>query len=387
MGPSGSGKTSLLTALAGQTRASKGASLTGTLLVNGTPVTSVTEEASGVRSAFVRQQDVFYSQMTVRETLLFSARLRLPKSVSEAEREDIVDGLLRKLSLVKAADTIVGDVKRRGISGGERKRLSIGCELLGRPEVLFLDEPTSGLDAFQAQRVVESLRKLADEDGVTIISVIHQPRGSIYEMIDDLLLVAEGRTVYMGPADRAAAYMERHGFHKSKASNAAEFVVDVVSTDYTTKESREASLERIRVLAKEALPATESPASGSATEPPPPQRRRRTRFAASPFTQFGLLLRRSFREVARSKAVLAIKIVQQTAIALIYGSIYSVGRSQVRGHGAYCARPAAFPTVARMHTRRPPSRTASASSRSSPSAPATSASRPPSALSRRRRRS
>jgi len=108
MGPSGSGKTSILNALAGQTRATKGATLGGILSIDGQPVTSVTEEAAGIRSAYVKQQDAFYSQMTVRETLMFAARLRLPKSVPVSEREEMVENLLRKLSLVKAADTIIG---------------------------------------------------------------------------------------------------------------------------------------------------------------------------------------------------------------------------------------------------------------------------------------
>ena len=100
-----------------------------------------------------RQEDIFYTQMTVRETLMFAARMRLPRSMPLSEKKALVDDLLQKLSLVKSADTIVGDAKRRGISGGERKRLSIGCELLSSPSLLFLDEPTSGLDAFQAQQV------------------------------------------------------------------------------------------------------------------------------------------------------------------------------------------------------------------------------------------
>eukprot|EP00966_Prymnesium_polylepis_P090204 2089150-Prymnesium_polylepis.1 len=90
--------------------------------------------------------------MTVRETLMFAARMRLPRGMPLSEKKALVDDLLQKLSLVKSADTIVGDAKRRGISGGERKRLSIGCELLSSPSLLFLDEPTSGLDAFQAQQ-------------------------------------------------------------------------------------------------------------------------------------------------------------------------------------------------------------------------------------------
>ena len=137
MGPSGSGKTTLLNALAGQIKWSKKASLTGTLLVDGEPAGGA-GTAPGVRQAYVRQEDIFYTQMTVRETLMFAARLRLPSNVSIDEKRDVVNNLLRKLSLVKAADTIVGDAKRRGISGGERKRLSIGCELIGSPNLLFL---------------------------------------------------------------------------------------------------------------------------------------------------------------------------------------------------------------------------------------------------------
>eukprot|EP00908_Phaeocystis_cordata_P017597 Transcript_28954.p1 GENE.Transcript_28954~~Transcript_28954.p1 ORF type:complete len:307 (-),score=106.59 Transcript_28954:315-1142(-) len=209
MGPSGSGKTTLLNALAGQIKWSKKASLTGTLLVDGEPAGGA-GTAPGVRQAYVRQEDIFYTQMTVRETLMFAARLRLPSNVSIDEKRDVVDNLLRKLSLVKAADTIVGDAKRRGISGGERKRLSIGCELIGSPNLLFLDEPTSGLDAFQAQQVVALLKLLASE-GTTVISVIHQPRGASFKMFDDLLLLADGQLMYSGPAARAASHFARLG--------------------------------------------------------------------------------------------------------------------------------------------------------------------------------
>ena len=113
---------------------------------------------------------------TVRETLLFAARLRLPKDVPLAEKEALVEKLIRKLSLVKAADTIVGSSSKRGISGGERKRLAIGCELLGDPNLLFLDEPTSGLDAYQAQQVVMALKTLADEGTTCLLYTSPSPR-------------------------------------------------------------------------------------------------------------------------------------------------------------------------------------------------------------------
>ncbi|CAN0473936.1 unnamed protein product, partial [Laminaria digitata] len=100
--------------------------------------------------AYVKQEDVFYSQLTVKETLMMAARLRLPSSMSLDGKTAMVDELMNKLGLSKVADTIVGDEKTRGISGGERKRLSIACQLFGTPSLIFCDEPTTGLDSFQA---------------------------------------------------------------------------------------------------------------------------------------------------------------------------------------------------------------------------------------------
>ena len=151
LGPSGSGKTTLLNVLAGQVPASSVLTLHGRLYVNGqlvshsslpsssSPASSSTEHTQ----AYVRQQDLFYSQLTVRETLLMAARLRLPPSLTLDEKNVLVDSLLKRLGLAKAADTIVGDDKIRGISGGEKKRLSLACELLGSPSLIFADEPTS----------------------------------------------------------------------------------------------------------------------------------------------------------------------------------------------------------------------------------------------------
>ena len=108
MGPSGSGKTTLLNALAGQVKASKGATLTGHLTIDGHHVGSAAA-AEGVRQAFVRQEDIFYTQMTVRETLMFAARLRLPAAMDLEEKTARVDALLQRLGLVKVADTLIGE--------------------------------------------------------------------------------------------------------------------------------------------------------------------------------------------------------------------------------------------------------------------------------------
>ena len=146
MGPSGCGKSSLLSALSGT--CDRKLSLSGDLRVDGAPV-------DRVDAAFVRQQDVFYPYLTVRETLTFAATLRLGAG---AAVDDVVTDLLTKTGLAKAADTIVGDDKIRGVSGGERKRLAIACELVDDPDVLFLDEPTSVARAVNHHRAQRGTR-------------------------------------------------------------------------------------------------------------------------------------------------------------------------------------------------------------------------------------
>jgi ABC-type cobalamin/Fe3+-siderophores transport system ATPase subunit len=149
MGPSGSGKTTLLTALSGRVPRCKGMILRGSVHINGTPLAE-TDTPIG----YVPQEDMFYSQMTVRETLTMTAALRLPKNTTEEEREAAVEEVLTTLDLRNVEGTVVGDKKTRGVSGGEKKRLSIACELLSKPSLLFLDELTTGLDAFQSLKVL-----------------------------------------------------------------------------------------------------------------------------------------------------------------------------------------------------------------------------------------
>lgn len=130
------------------------------------------------RIGFVPQQDVLPPMLTVHEALLFAARLRLPESVTDTEKRVRVDALIVQLGLAHIRDTRIGDGERRGISGGEMRRVSIGLELVARPDVLILDEPTSGLDSVSAKKVGEVLRALAHdkENPTAVIASIHQPR-------------------------------------------------------------------------------------------------------------------------------------------------------------------------------------------------------------------
>jgi ABC-type multidrug transport system ATPase subunit len=186
--------------------------VTGELLINGQPV-----EPTHVKSlsGLVFQDDLILQTMTVREALTMAAILRLPAAMSMDERLSRVEEVIQMLKLEKSADVVVGDSEVKGISGGERKRLSVGMELINNPYLLFLDEFSSGLDTFTARKVGEILKELA-QSGRTIVSTIHQPSAELFFMFDDLLLLAEGQTLYFGPTTGVISYFERLG-HKIPA--------------------------------------------------------------------------------------------------------------------------------------------------------------------------
>lgn len=145
------------------------------------------------------QEDVLLGTLTVRETLSYSAHLRLPSSMSKSQIREVVEGTIMEMGLQECADRQIGNWQMRGISGGEKKRVSIALEILTRPSLMFLDEPTSGLDSAAAFFVIQSIKNLA-RDGRTIISSIHQPSSEVFALFDDLYLLSGGDTVYFGEA-------------------------------------------------------------------------------------------------------------------------------------------------------------------------------------------
>ncbi|KAK9909937.1 hypothetical protein WJX75_009739 [Coccomyxa subellipsoidea] len=328
MGPSGGGKTSLLNALAGQVPSTKGMELQGNITINGAPQTE-----SNHRQAYVQQEDLFYSQLTVRETLNMAAALRLPKNMPAEEKEAAVADLIQRLGLVQSADTPVGDAKKRGLSGGEKKRLSIGSELLGSPMLLFLDEPTTGLDSFQAEKVMQTLKDLANE-GKTVVCSIHQPRSSIFSMFDDLLLLSEGEVIYSGPAKGIISHFESLGHPIPANYNPAEFIADLISVDSSAPAAEEDSRKRVEELkaafrSKASLAPSDSVAHSGASAPA-------TSVIASGDTaqcswpqQAKLLFKRSWWQISRDKATNVARAMSNISSAVIFGGIFfRMGRSQ-----------------------------------------------------------
>ncbi|KAJ3615119.1 hypothetical protein NHX12_018687 [Muraenolepis orangiensis] len=221
LGPTGSGKSSFLDILAARKDPS---GMSGEVLIDGAPQPPNFKCLSG----YVVQDDVVMGTLTVRENLRFSAALRLPSSVPQSEKEARVSLLIKELGLAKVADTTVGTQMIRGISGGERKRTSIGMELIIDPPVLFLDEPTTGLDSSTANSVL----LLMANKGRTIILSIHQPRYSIYKQFDSLTLLLGGKMVYHGPSADALDYFSNIGFTCEPHNNPADFFLDVINGDY-----------------------------------------------------------------------------------------------------------------------------------------------------------
>nr|XP_057942876.1 broad substrate specificity ATP-binding cassette transporter ABCG2b isoform X2 [Doryrhamphus excisus]XP_057942881.1 broad substrate specificity ATP-binding cassette transporter ABCG2b isoform X2 [Doryrhamphus excisus]XP_057942889.1 broad substrate specificity ATP-binding cassette transporter ABCG2b isoform X2 [Doryrhamphus excisus] len=205
MGATGSGKTSLLDVIAG--RKDPAGLRQGSVRVDGTLVTSDLR----LSSAYVVQDDILMGTLTVRENLLFSANLRLdPQCHSASEKRSRVVAIIDDLGLTDCADTKIGTEFLRGVSGGERKRCSIGMELITSPSLLFLDEPTTGLDSHTANCIIGLLHKLSRR-GKTVIFSIHQPRFSIFRCFDHLTLMHKGEVVYAGAADRALQYFTNLG--------------------------------------------------------------------------------------------------------------------------------------------------------------------------------
>lgn len=331
MGPSGSGKTTLLNILAGQVAASPRLNLSGLLEVNGQRISK-----RSYKFAYVRQEDLFFSQLTVRETLSLAAELQLPQISSAEARDEYVNALLRRLGLVSCADSIVGDAKVRGISGGEKKRLSLACELMASPSVIFADEPTTGLDAFQAEKVMETLSQLAQE-GHTVICSIHQPRGSIYYKFDDIVLVTDGSLVYAGLArDEPLVYFEKLGYPCPDHVNPAEFLADLISVDYSSSDTVHSSQKRIdglvEIFSRQTdtfLYATPLMSSDKFMDGMKFGRRKAIKKKGGWWRQFRLLLRRAWMQASRDGPTNKVRARMSIASAVIFGSVFwRMGRSQ-----------------------------------------------------------
>lgn len=326
MGPSGGGKTTFLNFLADRLPKTSSFSRSGNILLNN--YTEVSPSEFSKIAAYVTQHDnLLIPQLTVRETLYFQAKLRLP--VEEHLRiPSIIALLLRQTGLVDCADTPVGSATVKGISGGEKRRVSIAIQLLGRPKILFLDEPTSGLDVATSKSILTLLHELA-EQGTTIILTIHQPSKEMFWQFDSMVLLARGGfVVYNGDVDVMPRYFDKLGHPCPQNVNFADHVLDTVSKRST--ESKEESLARVnfmiqnwkkegQISEKEALMLNEIDLA------------KYKPIGAPTFTAFKTVLHRTTIVSLRSVDVMFARVFQVCALGAIYAIFFAPLKNNVQG--------------------------------------------------------
>ncbi|XP_040994897.1 ABC transporter G family member 28 [Juglans microcarpa x Juglans regia] len=222
MGPSGAGKTTFLSALAGK---ATGCTMSGMILING-KMESIHSYKKII--GFVPQDDIVHGNLTVEENLWFSASCRLSANLPKVEKVLVVERVIEALGLQTVRDSLVGTVEKRGISGGQRKRVNVGLEMVMEPSLLILDEPTSGLDSSSSQLLLRALRREALE-GVNICMVVHQPSYTLFRMFDDLILLAKGGlTVYHGSVKKVEEYFSSLGITVPERVNPPDYYIDIL---------------------------------------------------------------------------------------------------------------------------------------------------------------
>lgn len=313
MGSSGAGKTTLLNILSDRIGGS--GKIEGDMTANGKPLSQID---FGSYSAYVMQDDVLLETMSPREAFLFSAKLRISGTVEE--KIEKVEILIKELKLTKCADTAVGSVLARGISGGERKRCSIGVELVTDPSVLFLDEPTSGLDSYTSLVVIKLMVKQA-RTGRTILSTIHQPSSDIFNIFDRLLLLCDGNTIYQGAAKDATKHFNAIEYTCPTYSNPADYFMEQMHAEKrdakTSEEEARFKLFNEHYANSQATIMAEK-YSGQLTTIASDD----NQVSSSPYYQFSLLCERSFKHTLRNPVMTKVKFGQTVVMVILICILY-----------------------------------------------------------------
>ena len=251
MGPSGSGKTSLLNLMARRLHSSIATryETCGEMFFNGAiPSEKVIRSTC---SYVCQDDDALLPYLTVRENLHFAAGLRLPSHLSKDEKQHRAESVLLKMGLRDCADNLIGSDVVKGISGGEKRRVTIAIQILTDPRILFLDEPTSGLDAFTASSIIEVLRGLAEE-GRTLVLTVHQSRSDLFQYFQNVLLLARGgHSVYAGKGSSMLSHFASLGFDCPTTTNPADFVLDLITVNLQSATKEAASRDKVKSLVLE----------------------------------------------------------------------------------------------------------------------------------------
>lgn len=314
LGESGSGKTTLLNVLSRRLDILRMIS-SGESRINGRYYSQHDLKSF---AGYVMQDDVLNAHYTVYETLHYLTALRLSGELTHNEQAQRISEVMELMDISHCRDVFVGDSRVKGISGGERKRLSVAIELLGKPQLLFLDEPTSGLDSTSALKLVKILRTLADRNECTVITTIHQPPSKVFALIDNLLLLRNGEMVYQGSSSNAIRFFEEQGYVFSDDENPADCLVQIISFGTHDKTTGQEIAATFKLQAQEEVYLL------LGEEQAPIQHHKQTPW----LWQLAYLVQRNFLEQFRRKERFFLSLIA----ALIMGTFMGMGVWHDIGH-------------------------------------------------------
>jgi ABC-type multidrug transport system ATPase subunit len=317
LGPSGAGKTTLLNML---TLQQSGGTPTGYINVNGEPLTTALYDRT---CAYVEQTDTLWASLTVREHLAYATSLFRPE-LDEDAKAVAVNSLSTAVGLEEFMDTRAGNEITRGLSSGNKRRLSVALALVKQPNILFLDEPTSGVDSASAVRMMSFLQKVAAEQNVAVVCTIHQPPASVFAGFDNTMVLSLGKIAYFGKASAMGAYLTSIGKAPPADTNPAEFILDLVNKDFTSLVGVKEVLDAWGETSGDAFGCDDKVADGKALSLV--ERGVETSFGK----QLAVLTDRSFLVARREPLAYLVRLVANFGATLFFGIIYIETREKVQ---------------------------------------------------------
>ncbi|RZF39649.1 hypothetical protein LSTR_LSTR001170 [Laodelphax striatellus] len=320
MGPSGAGKSTLMNILVGYV--TNGVS--GSILTNGFPRQI---KLFNKLSSYIMQEDLLQPNLTVRESMMIAARLKLGNELSDRDKNAAVREILVTLGLTKCADTFTDR-----LSGGQRKRVSVGLELVNNPPVIFLDEPTTGLDIVAINNCIELLKDLSSQ-GRTIVCTIHQPTASMFNMFDNVYMLAKGQCIYHGTSHQLVPFLSTCNLDCPPTYNPTDFVFEVLEANSEFIKVMNSEIQNGRVIW---LDPTDNPEPKSklcrkdtlAVMPNVIGSDSAIQFPTSFLEQVIILLKRMMKQKWRNSTAMRLQMIHHLFSGLIVGSIfYGIGNN------------------------------------------------------------
>lgn len=316
MGPSGSGKTSLLDILANRVLFTSSKVLEGSIKID--RENRRTKSFQRIAS-YVAQEDTLLGSLTVRETMMSTAELSLPIDMNYKDKVARVENIISEMGLSSCKDTRIGDIFFKGISGGQKRRLSIGIALITNPSILLLDEATSGLDSAATHSIMKYIKKLA-KNGRTVLLTIHQPSSDVYaHFFDKLMLLVNGKVAYFGNSNNAVVYFQSIGFSCPQYTNPAEYFLGLINNDFDGHADIDYIVKSFATYQTTNHHQPESNTSIAAVkEKEYDQRSNGHRF----WNQFRVLMKRNMLNNIRNPGIYWVRLVMYIMLSLMIGTMY-----------------------------------------------------------------